>query len=185
MIAAKMNQAHARIASKRNSLGSITQHHKTVTRSRRSQRMDSVSPNTTPPNPAKRWLGTWFNLLDQTRRWQTSLEAMLAPHGISVNELFVLWQLCDIAAPGITQIDLARRLQLSPALMSGMMETMQRRGWIEAVRSPHDRRRLLCSLTALGRAQYADILLTLAPLEAPEPVVEIAVSLNHWQEDAA
>ncbi len=51
---------------------------------------------------------------------------------------------------GISQKELADRLQVSPAQTSSLVESLGRRGWIEAHRPSSDRRRQHWRLTAAG-----------------------------------
>ena len=110
------------------------------------------------------WLGAWLTAIGHTRRWQARLETLLEPHGIGVNELLVLRLLREAPEAGLTQVELVRRLSISPALMSGLMEALQARAWICSVRSAQDRRRVLCSLSPLGRTHYEAVLRDLAQL---------------------
>jgi DNA-binding MarR family transcriptional regulator len=110
---------------------------------------------------AERWLEHWLEQLSHTRKWQAKIEGALAPHGMTLNELLVLKTLHSVPAPGITQVELVRRLALSPALMCGLMETLLARNWIQSTRSQQDRRRVLCCLSSQGELQLTSVLQSL------------------------
>lgn len=120
------------------------------------------------PQPGDRrvdhWIFAWCALTSRTRRWQTLLEHALSPHQLVASELLVLWRIGHSTPAGISQVDLSRELSLSPAQVSGVVQSLQRRGWLLTMRPPEDRRRLICSLTSPGQAQLEQVVAALQPI---------------------
>jgi MarR family transcriptional regulator, organic hydroperoxide resistance regulator len=83
------------------------------------------------------------------RAFVKALANELAPHGISTAEwavLRVLW-----GHDGYSQAELARRMRIEKASLTGVLREMERRGLLKRVRSASDRRCAILSLTARGR----------------------------------
>jgi len=81
--------------------------------------------------------------------------------------------------PGISQRELATRLGTVPSRLVALVDELERRGFVERSRSPHDRRNYQLQLTAAGtellgrlrviaEAHQAEVL---APLDQDESVV--------------
>src|SRR5688572_3657965 len=98
------------------------------------------------------WVAAWCAVSRCARSWQDQLDNALRPHEIAMGELLVLWRTGRSLPPGISQIDLSRELNISAAQVCGVVDTLQKRTWLQTHRPPEDRRRLYCSLTQLGEA---------------------------------
>lgn len=110
------------------------------------------------------WVFAWCSLVQRSRRWQASLDEALQPHELVAAEFLVLWRTGHAASPGISQVELARELNISPAQVCGVVETLQGRGWLQTVRPREDRRRLYCSLTPTGGAGLNRLIAELSPM---------------------
>ncbi len=73
----------------------------------------------------------------------------LAPHGILSAQWSVLRILWDIE--GLSQVELAERMRVEKASLTGVLEGMERRGLILRVRNEDDRRKINITLTVQGR----------------------------------
>ena len=80
-------------------------------------------------------------------RW---LEATLSANGetdLSVRQLAVLQQIADGATtPG----QIAKALHVTPAVITGLVDRMERRGYVQRLESQADRRMVLLELTVSG-----------------------------------
>ena len=110
------------------------------------------------------WVVAWCSLTRRARNWQDQLDHALRPHGVATAELLVLWRTGRTAPPGISQVDLSRQLNISTAQVSGLVDALQTRSWLQTVRPREDRRRLYCSLTPLGEATLQQLVQELTPL---------------------
>lgn len=73
----------------------------------------------------------------------------LEPHGILTTQWSVLRILWDIE--GLTQVELAERMRVEKASLTGVLDAMERRGLIIRERNTDDRRKINITLTAQGR----------------------------------
>jgi MarR family transcriptional regulator for hemolysin len=82
-------------------------------------------------------VGCW--VISTARLFERSLNEELAPHGITYQQ----WQvLAWLAYEGdLTQTALAQRLQVEAPTMVGILDRMERDGWVSRTTSPHDRRK--------------------------------------------
>lgn len=103
-------------------------------------------------NAASRWR-IFARLAESTGRLdrlvRRALAEALSEAQLSENEFLVLAAYEDAANPP-SQRQLADRLAVSPAQISGIVERLRQREWIDSRRDPHDRRRQHWRLTAAG-----------------------------------
>ncbi len=96
-------------------------------------------------------------LVRQTHRAFTrSLQARIAPHGVSVGMWFflrALWQ-----EDGISQRELSHRVGMMEPTTASALNTMERRGFVRRLRNRTDRRILNVFLTERGRALKRELL---------------------------
>jgi DNA-binding MarR family transcriptional regulator len=78
--------------------------------------------------------------------------------GLSESQLSVLWACVAAADDGLSQSELAQRLLVSPALVSGLVEQLRRRRLLTGQRDKADRRRQVWRATASGRDLVQGIL---------------------------
>lgn len=81
-------------------------------------------------------------------------------------EFLVLWRTGHAAPPGISQVELARELNVSAAHICGVVEKLQDRLWLQTARPLQDRRRLYCSLTPPGEDALEQMSRDLLPIAA-------------------
>ncbi len=110
---------------------------------------------TTPAQLAWRHLQATHALLT------TAIAHGLAPVGITQPQLTALRRLhAAPAAPTVS--DLACWLRYENQAMTGLLDRLERRGWVRRVRDQPDRRAIRVELTEAGRAKPAEAL----PVEA-------------------
>ncbi|MFT4040910.1 MAG: MarR family transcriptional regulator [Thermomicrobiales bacterium] len=102
-----------------------------------------------PDELALRQVQQFLRLLPQMRRWGLDLisDADLA-HGLTLPQLAVLNHIAaDIASP----VELARRQRVTPAVITKLVDRLERRGYVLREPDPGDRRRLRLALTPAGQ----------------------------------
>ena len=88
-------------------------------------------------------VGYWITITSHF--YQQRLNEALAPYDITFRQFQVLgWLVYD---GDLSQADLAERLMVEPPTLVGILDRMQRDGWIERQTSVADRRRRLVKLT--------------------------------------
>lgn len=97
-------------------------------------------------------------LMRTADRVAASLTGTLAAHGLSSGRFALLMALSGARSAGLTPSDLADRIGVSRANVTGLLDGLQRDGLV--IRQPHesDRRRLIVTLTAQGEARLADVM---------------------------
>jgi DNA-binding MarR family transcriptional regulator len=90
------------------------------------------------------------------RAFVKALAAELERHGILTAHWSVLRILWDIE--GLTQVELAERMRVEKASLTGVLDAMERRGLIVRERNTEDRRKINITLTAKGRGLKAKVL---------------------------
>jgi len=136
------------------------------------------------------WVFAWCSLMQRSRRWQASLDEALQPHALVGGEFLILWRTGHAAPPGISQVELARELNVSAAHVCGVVEKLQQRQWLETARPVQDRRRLYCSLTSKGNSALQQLIAELLPMAnrcllENAPTQSDVTSLTPFQEEAA
>jgi len=90
------------------------------------------------------------------RAFVKALERELAQHGILTAQwsvLRILW-----VTEGLTQVELAERMRVEKASLTGVLAGMERGGLILRTRNADDRRKINIRLTARGRRLKAELL---------------------------
>ena len=98
-------------------------------------------------------------LKDAHRSLSRSLAARIAQSGVSIGQWYflrALWQ-----EDGLTQRELSQRVGMMEPTTVTALNGMEKRGLVERVRNPHDRRKMNIFLTDKGRSLQAQ----LRPLE--------------------
>jgi DNA-binding MarR family transcriptional regulator len=137
------------------------------------------------------WVFAWCSLMQRSRCWQASLDEALQPHALVGGEFLILWRTGHAAPPGISQVELARELNVSAAHVCGVVEKLQDRQWLQMARPVQDRRRLYCSLTTLGCTALQRLIADLLPtanrclLEDAPAWSSATISSTPFQEEAA
>lgn len=84
------------------------------------------------------------------RLFARALERRLAKHGVALGQfplLLILWE-----QEGLTQSEIARRLDIEQPTVANTLRRMERDGLVETAADPANRRHVLINLTAKGRA---------------------------------
>jgi DNA-binding MarR family transcriptional regulator len=125
-----------------------------------------------------------LRLLPRFQRWAaTAVQAGRGDQDLSLRQLAVLYVIREGAA---FPSDLARQLRISPAVVTGLLDRLEQRGYLRRLADPSDRRRLRLGLTDAGlaaslaveRMLYRDIAAQLdrasiPQLDALEQVLEL------------
>jgi DNA-binding MarR family transcriptional regulator len=101
---------------------------------------------------------------DEFRAWHGSVrfvtaatraidEALVAAHGISINEFDVLITLYNAPERRLRMTELAQRVLLTPSGLSHLVTRLEGKGLIARVVDPDDRRSFFAKLTRAGDAQ--------------------------------
>ncbi len=89
-------------------------------------------------------------LRETFRCFAKALSAKIEPFGLTLNMWFVLRALWE--NDGLSQFELAKRLEVTPAAMVGLVNSLHDLGLVIRCPSPTDRRAVRVHLTSQGRA---------------------------------
>ena len=84
------------------------------------------------------------------RRLRHALDAPLSAHGLTSVQFGLLNRLAH--ADGLVQADLGRRLAIEPATLTGIVQRLEREGWVHRSCDPANRRLQRVWLTEKARA---------------------------------
>lgn len=93
------------------------------------------------------------------RGFSRALQAKVSNHGVSIGQWFFLRALWE--TDGLTQRELSQRVGMMEPTTVTALNGMERRGLVQRVRNPHDRRKVNIFLTPKGRS-LRDVLLPCA-----------------------
>ena len=79
----------------------------------------------------------------------------LEPLGLTPAHAGILWNLSH--HPGMTQRELAERLDAFPSRLVLLLDELEAQGWVERLNDPNDRRTRTVNLTASGKKQLKRI----------------------------
>lgn len=101
-----------------------------------------------------------LELVTRLHRWAVaSVQANHLGRDLSLRQLAVLFTLkASPSSPG----QLARRLRVTPAVITGLLDRLERRGYVRREADPEDRRRLRLVVTESGLAVGQEVRLALA-----------------------
>ena len=97
-------------------------------------------------------------LLDLAGALRDATESALARRGTSQGRLRVLLQLHGAPSEELAPGELARRLGVTPATVTGLLDGLSREGQVLRRRAAGDRRGVAVRMTARGRARLGEIL---------------------------
>jgi cytochrome P450 family 107 subfamily K polypeptide 1 len=108
-----------------------------------------VSDETPPADPALERAFQALRLTPRFHRWATTRVAQgQLDHGLNLPQLVLLYHLGEgVASPA----ELARRLLVTPAVVTKLVDRLARRGYVRRESDPDDRRRVRLVLTLAGR----------------------------------
>lgn len=90
-----------------------------------------------------------LDIVPRLNRWAESSVARAAGENrLSLRQLSALTM---IESEKTTLGDVARRLMVTPAVVTGLIDRLERRGYVRRINSTDDRRRVLLALTDEGR----------------------------------
>jgi DNA-binding MarR family transcriptional regulator len=93
-------------------------------------------------------LGQLLREADMT--FNRALREQLTRHDVTFSQFQHIWQLCT--EDGLAQFELSRRVGIENASSTAVIDQLEKRGLIARRRDPKDRRRIIVTLTAAGRA---------------------------------
>lgn len=122
--------------------------------------MSSCRPTSpsSPDSPAGRWVGLTEQISLCGRLLRSHLAEQTERVGLSESQLSLLWACLSATPDGLSQNELAQRLMVSPALVSGLVEQLRRKRLLSGQRDKADRRRQVWRVTATGRTLVQGIL---------------------------
>lgn len=77
------------------------------------------------------------------------IDELLKEHNLARSQFQVLYLLSE--AGELAGKDLLVRLQVEPATLSGIVDTLEQKGWLKRLADPGDRRAKILKLTSSGR----------------------------------
>ena len=117
------------------------------------------------------WIRTFCERHRQIKSMRESLRAVTQTHELSDAEAVLLLLCADDATANLAQRGLATLTAMSPAAVSGHLESLRQRGLVCGTRDASDRRRQTWSATAKGR-QVVDAIGRELP-RSPSTVTEV------------
>jgi len=96
-------------------------------------------------------------------RLHQNIDAQLKPYDLARSQYVMMYHLS--ITPGLSNTELAEKMMIEPATLSGIVDTLQAKGVIERIESPDDKRRKDITLTKHGLA-------LLKKIPSPGPQVE-------------
>ena len=91
-----------------------------------------------------------LDIVPRLNRWaEASVTRAAGDNRLSLRQLSALTM---IESEKTTLGDVARRLMVTPAVVTGLIDRLERRGYVRRINSTDDRRRVLLALTDEGRA---------------------------------
>ncbi len=98
-------------------------------------------------------VGCWLHVASQ--EYQRAMNEELAPQGITFRQCQVLAHLA-MSGP-LSQADLAQKLEIEPPTLVGILDRMERDGWIRRQACDDDRRRKLVHATKTAEPVWSKI----------------------------
>lgn len=86
-----------------------------------------------------------------SRKLRRAFDELLEPHGLTGTQFGLLNRLAH--ADGLVQADLGRRMAIEPATLTGIIQRMEREGWLRRSCDPENRRLQRVWLTDKARAE--------------------------------
>ncbi len=91
-----------------------------------------------------------LDIVPRLNRWaEASVTRAAGENRLSLRQLSALTM---IESEKTTLGDVARRLMVTPAVVTGLIDRLEKRGYVRRINSTDDRRRVLLALTDEGRA---------------------------------
>ena len=101
---------------------------------------------------------TCLAFLDTTADVYEALDAHFARYGLSMGKFTLLMQLLQAPEQGLTPSDFAERAGVTRATITGLLDGLEREGWLRRQPYPSDRRMLSVQLTDKGQQLLSQML---------------------------
>jgi DNA-binding MarR family transcriptional regulator len=101
---------------------------------------------------------TCLAFLDTTADVYEALDAHFARYGLSMGKFTLLMQLLQAPEQGLTPSDFAERAGVTRATITGLLDGLEREGWVRRQPYPSDRRMLSVQLTDKGQQLLSQML---------------------------
>ena len=99
-------------------------------------------------------VGYW--ICRASRSFERAMNDELAPRGITYRQAQVLWLL--VHEGSLSQTDLAERMRIEPPTLVGILDRMEREGWIRRESDDQDRRRKFISPLPKAKPVWSKII---------------------------
>jgi MarR family transcriptional regulator, transcriptional regulator for hemolysin len=99
-------------------------------------------------------VGYW--ICRASRAFERAMNDELAPRGITYRQAQVLWLL--VHEGSLSQTDLAERMRIEPPTLVGILDRMEREGWIRRESDDQDRRRKFISPLPKAKPVWSKII---------------------------
>ncbi len=129
--------------------------------------MHQQSPSEPSAGGGTIWLALAERVIALARQLRRGLAAACRPAEIGETELLCLWACSFETTTGMNQSRLCVRLGVSPAQVSGVVDSLRRRGLLVCDRDQSDRRRQLWRPTPKGLSALAEVCRQAERLWAP------------------
>jgi MarR family transcriptional regulator for hemolysin len=116
--------------------------------------MKTESENSLPVHDFENSVGYWICMA--SRAFERAMNDELAPRGITYRQAQVLWHLAHEGS--LAQTDLAERMRIEPPTLVGILDRMEREGWIRRESDAQDRRRKLITPQAKAKPVWSKII---------------------------
>jgi DNA-binding MarR family transcriptional regulator len=120
--------------------------------------LSNEASNQTSSKSAARWVALAQRMLACARVFRDELASHAAEWHVNEQEFLLLWSCREAPPDGVSQTELAERLAVSPAQVSGLVERLRCGRLLESRRAECDRRRQLWRLTPAGQVVLGDCL---------------------------
>ncbi|HYM49846.1 MAG TPA: MarR family transcriptional regulator [Candidatus Limnocylindrales bacterium] len=88
-----------------------------------------------------------------SKKLHLAMERYADKHGLSEGRMYVLFRLLSEPGHRLPLGELAETLLLAPRTITGLIDTLERDGWVSRVNDPQDRRSIYAQLTPEGVAR--------------------------------
>ena len=112
----------------------------------------------TLPQDAAELIGMAIEMASCEKTMRAAISQVVSPFDLTDNAFFVLVLCHQHLQKPLPQSKMAKKVGLSPAQLSHLVEQLRQDGWIEPQRNPSDRRRQYWSLTDDGFRRLEDVL---------------------------
>lgn len=103
-----------------------------------------------PRNPVAKQFRFGYLVHDVSRTRRTLMDAYMRPAGVTRSQWSVLSALSRSDGEGMTQVDLARLLDVGKVTVGGLVDRLESTGYVERRADPQDRRAKLVYVTDKG-----------------------------------